>query len=184
MLLLFRILSVVETVAENIPFPENETNIIITLTSFAISVREVDPENFNGQDFSVNVGDSFNFDGNMAIDPDSLSFSESPQATASLSIPDDFFMHLDLSVFAGEDNTTSKALPRIINSVYLSDILFLRREESVLEVGSIIMAASLSGGATVENLTNPITLVFVKKPSVVNGTNSTCNFWNLSADGD
>ena len=169
-----------DEVADEIPIPENETSVVIPLTSFAISVQEVDPGSFSGQDFAVDFGNEFNFDEDTKIDANALN-SQSSQPTASLSIPQNIFMSLNFTALSRGNG--SSPLPRITNSVFLTDVLFARRNESKLVVGSIIMAASLSEGLTVRNLSPPIELLFVKKPSVLNGSGSSCNFWDLGADG-
>ena len=167
----------VEGVAERIPLPENKTSVVIPLTSFAISVLEVDQNAFTGQDFSANFGESFDFNQDQTIDINAISLKKTPNFTAFLSIPATIF-----NDSAALSNGTS-APPRITNSVYLTDTLFVKREKNNLEVGSIVMAASLSNNKRVENLLDPILITFLKKPSVENGTNSSCNFWDFGADG-
>ena len=171
-----------ETVSERIPLPENMSQIVIPLTSFAIAVKEVDPNNFNGQVFSAGLGNDFNFDSNKPIDSSALQIDQEKSdaaaalQTASLKIP--------AGIFKGM--TQRQAKPRITNSVFLTDALFSRRTNSstgILEVGGIIMAAALSNKETVENLNPPVSLTFLKKPSLENGTNTTCRFWDFLADG-
>ena len=165
--------------SENIPFPENESEIIISLTSFAIAVQEFNPQTFTGQVFSAGLGADFNFDKDKPIDLNALMIGKSTSGatmeTASLSIPQTIFNSLG-------KNTTNT---RITNSVFLNDALFLgRNNTSVLEVGGIIIAAALSNGRTVENLKPPVMITFLKKPSLENGSDTTCRFWDFSADGE
>ena len=165
--------------SENIPFPENESEIIISLTSFAIAVQEFNPQTFTGQVFSAGLGADFIFDKDKPIDLNALMIGKSTSGatmeTASLSIPQTIFNSLG-------KNTTNT---RITNSVFLNDALFLgRNNTSVLEVGGIIIAAALSNGRTVENLKPPVMITFLKKPSLENGSDTTCRFWDFSADGE
>lgn len=206
----FRILDVVEKVVESFPIPVNETKVVIPLSSFAVSVQEVDEENYVGGSFSVLFGDSFDFkEGGGPINITSLVFEENPEATASIMLPDDLFSEISNDV-----NSSIRAPKRrISNSVYLTDSLFARRKESNLTVGSIIISASISGGITIENLMTPIMLSFIKSPvscqillqldisktltvlvlftqqsnlplqAVENGSNPLCTFWDVAADG-
>ena len=176
----FRILNVIEDVAEKIPLPENKTSVVIPLTSFAISVREVDPDmsNFTGLEFSANFGDSFEFNSDQTIETNALSFSKTPNFTAILNVPASVF-----NISMTQSSNRTSAPPRITNSVFLSDTLFVRRTKENLTVGSLVMAAALSNNRRVENLANPIRMTFLKSPSVENGTDPSCNFWDLGADG-
>ena len=160
--------------AEGIPIPENGTSVILSLTSFAISVQNVELKSFTGQVFSAQLGSDFIFDDDEKINDTSLGYSMSSMDTAALRLPDDVFNNLD---------TNSSDPPRIVNTLFLTDKLFPRRKESKLKVGSIIIAASISGNVDVKNLQSPIIITFRKRPSVLNGTNASCNFWDLSADG-
>ncbi len=178
-----RILDVVEAVSERIPFPENETQVIIPLTSFAVAVQEVNPETFKGQVFSADLGGDFNFNKDKPIDAMSLSVSQlgtsSAAETASLSIPPSIFTN---DIFS--NRTASDT--RITNSIFLNDALFSRRNTSAsraLNVGGIIMAASLSNGRTVEGLKPPVMLTFRKKPSLENGSDTSCRFWDFATNG-
>ena len=176
-----RILSVVEEVAQMVPIPVNQTSVVFRLESFSVAVMEVDPENFEGQEFSFNE------------DKDDVSFEMSEDATASLSIPQNLLMSVMDLMPSSEDMNASASIPRITNAAYLNDALFVRREErNDSVVGSIIIAATLSLTSTtgavqnvrVEGLAPPITLVFTRDPAFENGTDNTCNFWDQSADGE
>jgi len=174
-----RILETVQVVTEAIPIPENQTRVVIPLRSFAVSVQEVQPADFEGQTFSAILGTTFEFDEEEQINVDSLVLEEREEATASISIPPGIFMSLPMSVV---HNMTT----RITHSVFLTDLLFIRREREMdsreLEVGSIIISATITGNISVSGLDPPIMLVFVKSPVVENGSDTTCNFWDPTAD--
>ena len=157
-----RILDVVGRVVESIPIPENETEVIIPLRSFAVSVREIEPESFTGLTFSALLGDSFDFSQNDdSIDASLLVFEEQKtQPTASITIPEDIFG----SLVTSSRNINMTVPRRIVHSIYLTDSLFSRREESEFQVGSIVISAAISGGVKVEGLENPIMIQFIKSP--------------------
>lgn len=173
-----RILTLVEDVASNIPIPENQTSLVIPLTSYAIAVMRVNPADFTGQTFSANFGNDFTFDDTKVINPDLLAFEETTSATASLSIPPNV---LDLIAAISKGNASITR--RLTFGLFLGDVLFSSRNASKLEVGSIIMSASLTDSEKVKNLSPPIIVTFQKSPLVLNGTEASCNFWDLSADG-
>ena len=120
--------------------------------SFAVAVQEVEPDNFPGLTFSADVANGFD-DTSSQLDMDSLSFSETDAAIASLSLPRSLFDNLN----ASKNNT------RITQSVFLTDSLFLRRENNFSVVGGIIIAASVVG-TTLRGLDPPIQLNFMKNP--------------------
>ena len=174
-----------ESVAQSVPIPENETSLVFRQESFAVAVMDLnpDPNAFEGQDFSINIGDS------GTIGEDAISLEGSQQATASLSIPNNTLLRT-IMIPSGGVNMSAR-IPRITNAAYLNDALFVRREErNDSEVGSIIVAASLSlfseegvEDVRVTDLDPPIRLVFVKLPAFENGSNVSCNFWDFAADG-
>ncbi len=200
---LFRILDVVEAVAQTIPIPENETTAIIQLDSFAVTVVEVrETDQFAGQLFSVDLGKKLE-DENPSLDDDDISFKKTNEIpTASLSIDSSFFEDASvtnaLASAKGSDNTSQVFTSRIINSVYLTDTLFPRINAtnssfSTGSVGSIILSSTLvltSIGETrevrVTNINPPITLTFSKKQTLANGTNSdtTCTFWDFELNSE
>ena len=131
-----------------------------------MSVQEVQPADFEGQTFSAILGTTFEFDEEEQINVDSLVLEEREEATASISIPPGIFMSLPMS-------TVQNMTTRITHSVFLTDLLFIRREREMdsqeLEVGSIIISATITGNISVSGLDPPIMMVFVKSP--VSGVN-------------
>ena len=138
---------------EAIPIPENETQVILTLASFAVAIQEVNRESFPGLDFSIAVAGG-NADPNAQLDEDSVSYSATENPTASLSLPSSLFHNL---------TSPSANTARITQSVFLSDLLFLRREENFLSVAGVIMAASVVG-EEVQVLQPAARLTFKKNP--------------------
>ena len=174
-----------ESVAQSVPIPPEETSLVFPLDFFAVAVMDLNPDEFQGQDFSINVRDDVDFGDGTTIGGVDISFESSQQATASLTIPENLV----------RDMVTPGMVPRITNAAYLTDALFSRqvdRNDSV--VGSVIVAASLSASSRIDgevenvrvsNLDPPIRLVFLKRPSLVeNGSNPSCNFWDFRADGE
>ena len=108
-----------------------------------------------GQIFSVNLGNISDLNMNDDIDSNDLSFEMlTSQSTASLSLP--------INLFSSISNVTNNT--RITHAVFLSDSLFLRRQNNNMEVGSIILSASIVGSDSVDGLKPPVTLRFFKNP--------------------
>ena len=84
-----------------------------------------------------------------------MSFETSDnQPTASIRLPNNLF-----SAVLNVTNNT-----RITHSVFLSDNLFLRRENNNKEVGGIIISASVVGSDSINALNPPIAIRFLKNP--------------------
>ena len=137
----------------DLPIPENQTEpVVLAQESFAVSVQQVNPEDFEMQVFGVSLGEN-PFSGQDAqLNNNSLDFSPVTSSTASITLPQNLF-----------DSLTMSSYSRITRSVFLNDALYLRRNDSALEVGSIIIAASVVN-STIEGLTPPISIMFLKNP--------------------
>ena len=143
----------IEQVTESIPIPENETQVVLTRESFAVVVQEVEPDSLSaGLPFNLFVASGFD-NTSSQLDMNSLSFSETDDAIASLSLPSSLFLSL---------NASTNGI-RLTQSVFLTDSLFLRRNNNFSEVGGIILAASVVGNS-VTGLDPPIQLSFLKNP--------------------
>ena len=184
----------VEEVAQTIPIPVNETIATILLEDFAVTVVEIPEGNeFLGHDFSVDLGMRFiSEDANLSLNEGDISFKASPEATASLSIAKDFFEIPSVRMTLTNRNYDESFSLRIINSVYLSDVFFVRPSASTsnASVGGIILSSTLflinsttTSVVRVTDLDPPITLTFMKKQSLANDTNTSCNFWDFRANG-
>lgn len=154
-----RILETVEIVANQIPLEENQTVVVIPLTAFIVTVQEAQPKglDYHEETLSALFGDDFEFDLEEIIDVDSLAFRRDPNATASITVPPNVFVNL--SNISGMNETL-----RIAHTVFLTDVLFVRREEGSQEVGSIIISASIVGNFSLESIDPPIMLTFRKTP--------------------
>ena len=140
-----------------IPISESHTGPVMLLQrSFAVSVQEVNPEEFNAQFFSVSLGGNPFSEENLELNENSLDFSSVTSSTASLTLPQNLFDSL-------RDSNSS----RITQSVFLTEALYLRRNTSVLEVGSVIIAANVVNSA-IKGLEPPISLTFLKNPVSMN----------------
>lgn len=197
----FRVLNVVEEVAQFIPIPQNQTTTSIQLDRFAVAVMELaQSDEFTGQDFSVDLGQRFNSEPDLVLKPGDIKFEMDEAATASLSISSDFFetpsVSDAISSSSSEDtNSTEGVTSRIVNSVFLTDTLFPRINSSgsnvtTAPVGSIILSSTLTVISInqtkivrVVDLKPPITLTFVKKQSLANDSVTTCNFWDFEENG-
>ena len=132
--------------------------MVITRRTFALSAQQVDLNQFMeiGQNFSANLGGFSNLNTNESIDSSELSFEMrmTTQATASIRLPN--------NLFSAVPNVTNNT--RITHAVFLSDSLFLRRDSNDLEVGGIIISASVVGYNSIESLDPPVSISFLKNP--------------------
>ena len=122
-----------------------------------MSVQQVDLDLFVeiGQTFSANLGTFSDLNMSKNINSSELSFSgKSGQPTASISLPNNLF-----NAILNVTNNT-----RITHAVFLTDSLFLRRENNDMEVGGIIISASLVGSNSVEGIDPRLNITFLKNP--------------------
>ena len=143
----------IESVIENIPINNSNATepVVISQRSFAVSIQQVNLQTFsqNGQTFNVNIG---NNQSNDIIVGDTVD----TQSIASISLPNNL-----LDSIPNVSNST-----RIANAVYLSDSLFLRRDDKFMKVGSVIISATVVGVDTIQELNPPVTLTFQINNSV------------------
>ena len=148
-----RLLESIQLVTADIPIPENQTEpVVLTQESFAVSVQQVNPEEFEEQVFSVSLGEHPFSGEDTRLNNNSLDFSPVTSSTASITLPQNLF-----------DSLPGSNSSRITRSVFLTDALYLRRNESALVVGSIIIAASVVN-STIEGLNPPIFITLLKNP--------------------
>ena len=148
--MLFRLLGALESVTDSIPIAENETSTFISETTFAVSVQEIEPDQFTGLNVTAVLG-GINIT-QQRIDESALLFNTftNEQAAGSLSLP---------SNLLSKTNGT-----RVTLTVFVTNSLFLRRESNDTKVGSIIIAAGVVGKKRVEDLNPPMVAVFQKDP--------------------
>ena len=140
--------------AAEIPIPENATGpVVLSQRSFAVSVQK----ELGLQALSVSLGDSPFSDNQTELSEDSLIFSTVKSSTASITLPQNLF-----------DSLPASNSSRITHLVFLNHALFLRRNDSSLTVGSIIISASIIN-RTVEGLEPPVSLTFLKNPVSIIG---------------
>ena len=153
-----RILEAIGSIVENVPIGNISKPVVITRRTFALSAQQVDLNQFMkiGQNFSANLGGFSNLNTNESIDSSELSFEMrmTTQATASIRLPN--------NLFSAVPNVTNNT--RITHAVFLSDSLFLRRDSNDLEVGGIIISASVVGYNSIESLDPPVSISFLKNP--------------------
>ena len=152
---------------EDIPIGNTSEPVVITRSTFAVSVQQVDFDQFMeiGQIFSANLGNFSDLNMNDDIDSNDLSFEMlNTHSTASL--------HLPNNLFSSISNFTNNT--RLTHAVFLSDSLFLRRENNDMEVGSIIISASVVGSDSVDGLKPPVSLRFLKNPVTTAAITTIC----------
>ena len=140
----------------------NSSNMIFAFETFALQVQELDPEEYKGQVFSVNLGslEEATKD-NQTIEQENLVTSELESATnlnpesendgsrniadttASLQLPEDLLDSCNESDV--NSNLISSTSQRLSYSVFKSDVLFqnVNQRQLNLSVRSIIVAARL-----------------------------------------
>ena len=117
--------------------------------TFALQIQELDPQEYQGQTFSVDLGsveEAMNMEQN--IEEGDLVTSETVMevvtgATASMQLPEDLLERLDSCTSKTNSNLISASPQRLSYSVFLSDVLFQNLNQSHLKIGSIIVAARL-----------------------------------------
>ena len=122
---------------------------VFAFETFALQIQELDPQEYQGQSFSVDLGsveEATKME--QRIEEGDLLTSETVMevvtgATASMQLPEDLLESLDSCTFATNSNFTSVTPQRLSYSVFLSDILFQNLNQSHLKIGSIIVAARL-----------------------------------------
>ena len=153
-----RVLEAIDSVAGNIPITNDSEPVVIAQRSFAVSVQQVDLEEFSqrGQTFSLNLRNGFSRQ-NQSLSLDDLSFDRSVSGprTGSISLSSSLFSALPTDV----SNSS-----RITHAVFVTVSLFLRRNANYLEVGSIIISASVVRVSALRGINPPIGLNFQINP--------------------
>ena len=130
---------------------ENDTlqERVFAFETFALQLQEVDPEMYQAQTFTVNLGsieDISNVSGR--IPDNSLMIQDTlmeilSNTTASVQLPDDLLDHFDCNeINTSEANTTSTR--RLSYSIFLSNALFQSTETDEYELGSVIVAVRMN----------------------------------------
>ena len=152
----------------------NLTQNVFTFKTFAFQVQQLDPEEYKGQMFSVNLGSLegarednqiigqgalmtsklesiTNFNTKHKLDMNTMA-----DTTVSVQLPE------DLLDSCGDVNThlTSAIPQRLSYSVFKSDVLFQNLNQSHLSIGSIIVAARLKCADNNMTLNSSIKSVF------------------------
>ena len=148
---LFRTLEVMNNAVGGISISNASETVVIAQKSFAVSVQQVDPEEFSksGQTFSVNLPDFTQQ--NISSDDISFEHASASPPTGSIQLPSSLFSSLP-------DNLSNAS--RITHAVFVTDSLFLRRNFSYKRVSSVIVSASVVGVENLNGLSPPVNLVF------------------------
>ena len=149
-------LEAIESVVENIPIANTSEPIVIAQKSFAVSIQQVDTEEFtqSGQTFSVNYR-GFSDDSQTLTSNDLVFGSPFKQPTAAINLPNTLLSELP---------NIAKNNTRITHSVFTTDSLFLRRNNYNLEVGSVIISTTVVGVDMISKLGTPVNLRFLVNP--------------------
>ena len=134
----------------------NSTPTVFALGTFALQIQQLDPKDYKGQMFDINLGsleeakaDNQTIDRGALITSQLESKQESDNTdtrgimnsmtTASLQLPKDL---LD-SCMHSDTNANLTQTQRLSYSVFKSNVLFQNLNQSQLSIGSIIVAARL-----------------------------------------
>ena len=123
---------------------------VFAFETFALHLQEVDPETYEAQAFTVNLGsieDISNISGK--IPDESLTIQDTMieilnNATASVQLPDDLLDHLSDCSEMDTSTANSTLTRRLSYSVFLSNALFQSIERDEYELGSVIIAARMN----------------------------------------
>ena len=138
----------------------NASEVIFGFDTYALQLQDVDPDLFNGQTFTVNLGsveDALQSNGNLGA---SLNTSEMVMnilvnhTTSSVKLPENFFTGSMNGSIENGSNSTNEL--RLSYTVFLTDILFQSPNQSSVDIGSIVVSTRLSS----EIELNPIEVSF------------------------
>ena len=155
----YRLLQSVRRFANTVPIPANSTNntLAFPLDNFALLLRDVNPESFSGESFSVNLGsveEAIRNSSGISEEVLVTMMDPLPNATASVELPQSLF-----------DGSTAYASPwqRIVYSIFLSNSLFLTLDTNCenFAIGSIILGVDVNSSVTnISMSTGEIQLAF------------------------
>ena len=140
----FRLLESLQGFLDRVEISNDTTNqTVFAFRAFALQVQTLDPAEYQGQTFSVDLGsveEAMKLE--QKVEQEDLITSDMVMdavtgATASMQLPEDILDNLHFS------NLTS-SVQRLSYSVFLSSALFQNANRSNLKIGSIIVAARLS----------------------------------------
>lgn len=168
----YRILESLDTFLENIDLSTVSKNTtdnrtVFSFDTFALQVEKIDPNNFIGQTFLVDLGsveEAVNI--SQGIDEDSLLATGAildvlTNATASVQLPPTFL-----------DNCTnpdinSEFSQRLSYSVFVSDVLFQPENRTRYKVGSIVVAAKSACDLRNNISSSPVQTTFLTSETVI-----------------
>ena len=147
-LLLYRLLEAVNLLIDNLPV--GDELVVIPQNTFTVSVRSVRSDEFEekGQFIAASVDNR-----TVAIAGDNTT---SINTTVSVELPDNLVELLP--------NTSNNSVLHLSNSFFITDSLFLRKDNNDMEVGSIIASVRVSG-AYISGLDDPpVKMKFLRDP--------------------
>ena len=153
---LIRLFQSLQRFGNEVAMPTNSTNdtLAFSLNNFALLLRDVDPRNFSGESFSIDLGGVREAIRNTArIIEESLATTLVPNATASAELPESLF----------EEDANTALRQRVTFSVFLTNTLFLTPETDCREsaTGSVVLSVGVNSSTTNTSLSNAgIRLVF------------------------
>ena len=151
-----RLLQSVRRFANTVSIPTNNT-LAFPLDNFALLLRDINPESFSGESFSVNLGpveEAIRNSSGITKEVLVTMMDPLPNATASVELPQ--------SLFVG-NSTYASPWQRIVYSVFLTNALFLTLDTNCANsaIGSIILGVDVNSSVTnISMSTGEIQLAF------------------------
>ncbi len=146
----FRLLESLEKFLDRVEISNSTTNqTVFAFKTFALQVQTVDPAEYQGQTFRVNLGsveESVRLEQNIEqrdLVTSDMVMDAVTGATASIQLPEDLLECLNSSTCNSTSTNFNATAHRLSYSVFLLDTLFQNVNQSHLKIGSIIVAARL-----------------------------------------
>ena len=153
--LLCRILEAIDSIVANTPITNISEPVVFSQRSFAVSVQEVNIEDFKQSGHTFSVNSEYFSNENQSLTFNDLMFGPtSKRPTAAISLP--------RNLLNGLSNITFST--RITYAVFITDSLFLRRFKTFQKIASIIISAAIVGSGTIRQLEPPVNLSFLLNP--------------------
>ena len=153
--ILCRILEAIDSIVANAPITNLSEPVVFSQRSFAVSVEEVNIEDFKQSGHTFSVNSEYFSNENLSLTFNDLVFGPTnKRPTAAISLPRNL-----LDGLSNINNST-----RITYAVFITDSLFLRRFNTLQKVASIIISAAIVGSGSIKGLNPPVNLSFLLNP--------------------
>ena len=125
---------------------DTSNQTVFAFKAFALQVQTLDPAEYQGQIFSIDLEESMRLGQNIEerdLVTSDMVMDTVTGATASIQLPEDLLECFNSSVCNSTSTSLNITAHRLSYSVFLLDTLFQNINQSHLKIGSIIVAARL-----------------------------------------